>query len=230
VCGCGREYPKGQAVTGPAQQGPVDPGAYQIGPGRWLVREELPARTASAMDRLGAAAGFVCSEGVVGTNSIGGALRTGSASVVCGVEHFADALTGVSCASGATFAGECGLKLADDQAVSWCATSTVRRLQAWFSLMLACRAHSARCVSSNLVWWAGSAACYDGPSPAPFQPNSRVDLRCLTQSGLRRPNHARLDESPARLPEKGQRRPEPAGIPERLLIDMSHGTERGHLF
>jgi transcriptional regulator of acetoin/glycerol metabolism/DNA-binding CsgD family transcriptional regulator len=65
-----------------------------------VIERWAPARTASAMDRLGAAAGFVCDEGVVGTNSIGGALRTGSASVVRGMEHFADALTGLSCASG----------------------------------------------------------------------------------------------------------------------------------
>jgi DNA-binding CsgD family transcriptional regulator len=66
-----------------------------------VIERWAPARTASAMDRLGAAAGFVCQEELVGTNSIGGALRTGSAFVVRGVEHFADGLTGVSCASGA---------------------------------------------------------------------------------------------------------------------------------
>jgi DNA-binding CsgD family transcriptional regulator len=66
-----------------------------------VIERWAPARTASAMDRLGAAAGFVCAEGVVGTNSIGGALRTGRTSVVLGLEHFADELTAVSCASGA---------------------------------------------------------------------------------------------------------------------------------
>jgi DNA-binding CsgD family transcriptional regulator len=76
--------------------------ALLLADGRGHVIERwAPARTASAMDRLGAAAGFVCSEGVVGTNSIGGALRTGGTSVVLGLEHFADGLTTVSCASGA---------------------------------------------------------------------------------------------------------------------------------
>jgi len=66
-----------------------------------VIERWAPARAASTMDRLGAAAGFLCSEDVVGTNSIGGALRGGGTSVVLGLEHFADALTGVSCASGA---------------------------------------------------------------------------------------------------------------------------------
>jgi len=64
-----------------------------------VIERWAPAGTASAMDRIGAAAGFVCDEGVVGTNSIGGALRTLGASVVLGPEHFADGLTAVSCAS-----------------------------------------------------------------------------------------------------------------------------------
>ena len=66
-----------------------------------LVERWTPARTAAAMDRLGAAAGFVCAEAVVGTNSIGGALRARGVSTVLGLEHFADSLTGVSCVSGA---------------------------------------------------------------------------------------------------------------------------------
>ena len=66
-----------------------------------VIERWTPARAALAMDRLGAAAGFVCEEAVVGTNSIGGALRTRGASVVLGPEHFADSLTRVSCASGA---------------------------------------------------------------------------------------------------------------------------------
>jgi transcriptional regulator of acetoin/glycerol metabolism len=66
-----------------------------------VIERWAPARTALALDRLGAAAGFVCSEAVVGTNSIGGTLRGGSTSVVLGLEHFADGLTAVSCASGA---------------------------------------------------------------------------------------------------------------------------------
>jgi DNA-binding CsgD family transcriptional regulator len=76
--------------------------ALLLADGRGHVIERwAPARTASAMDRIGAAAGFVCDEDVVGTNSIGGALRARGASVVLGLEHFADALTAVSCASGA---------------------------------------------------------------------------------------------------------------------------------
>jgi DNA-binding CsgD family transcriptional regulator len=66
-----------------------------------VVERWATARTASAMDRIGAAAGFVCDEGVVGTNSIGGALRIRGGSVVLGLEHFADGLTTVSCASSA---------------------------------------------------------------------------------------------------------------------------------
>jgi DNA-binding CsgD family transcriptional regulator len=66
-----------------------------------VIERWAPARMGSAMDRLGAAAGFVCLEDVVGTNSIGAALRTGGASVVRGLEHFADALTTLSNASAA---------------------------------------------------------------------------------------------------------------------------------
>jgi DNA-binding CsgD family transcriptional regulator len=55
--------------------------------------------TATAMDRIGAAPGYVCEEGVVGTNSIGSAIRAGGLAVVLGWQHFADSLTGVSCAS-----------------------------------------------------------------------------------------------------------------------------------
>jgi DNA-binding CsgD family transcriptional regulator len=55
--------------------------------------------TATAMDRIGAAAGFVCAEAIVGTNSVGAALRTRNTSVVRGFEHFADGLTAVSCAA-----------------------------------------------------------------------------------------------------------------------------------
>jgi transcriptional regulator of acetoin/glycerol metabolism len=76
--------------------------ALLLADGRGHVIERwTPARTASAMDRIGAAAGFVCDEAVVGTNSIGGALSTRGPSVVLGLEHFADGLTAVSCASSA---------------------------------------------------------------------------------------------------------------------------------
>jgi transcriptional regulator of acetoin/glycerol metabolism len=61
---------------------------------RWA---SLP--TATVMDRIGAAPGYVCEEAVVGTNSIGSAIRTGGLAVVLGWQHFADSLTGVSCAS-----------------------------------------------------------------------------------------------------------------------------------
>ncbi|HEX3814428.1 MAG TPA: LuxR C-terminal-related transcriptional regulator [Mycobacteriales bacterium] len=44
-------------------------------------------------------AGFVCAEAIVGTNSVGAALRTRNPSVVRGFEHFADGLTAVSCAA-----------------------------------------------------------------------------------------------------------------------------------
>lgn len=56
-------------------------------------------RTADVMDGIGAAPGYLCREELVGTNSIGMALLTSSLSVVLGVEHYADNLTVVSCAS-----------------------------------------------------------------------------------------------------------------------------------
>jgi DNA-binding CsgD family transcriptional regulator len=64
-----------------------------------VIERWASASTASAMDHIGAAPGFVCEEAVVGTNSIGGALRTRRPSVVLGFEHFADGLTEVSCAA-----------------------------------------------------------------------------------------------------------------------------------
>ena len=56
-------------------------------------------RTADVMDDIGAAPGFVCREELVGTNSIGMALLSSALNVVLGVEHYADNLTVVSCAS-----------------------------------------------------------------------------------------------------------------------------------
>lgn len=70
----------------------TDPRGHVID--RWA---SLP--TATAMDRIGAAPGYVCEEAVVGTNSIGSAIRVGGLAVVLGWQHFADSLTGVSCAS-----------------------------------------------------------------------------------------------------------------------------------
>jgi DNA-binding CsgD family transcriptional regulator len=68
------------------------------GRGHVIERWAWPG-TAAVMDRVGAAAGFVCDEALVGTNSIGAAARLGGPAVVLGWEHFADGLTGVSCAS-----------------------------------------------------------------------------------------------------------------------------------
>lgn len=51
------------------------------------------------MDAIGAAAGFVCDEALIGTNSIGLAAYSRFPAVVRGFEHYADALTHVSCAS-----------------------------------------------------------------------------------------------------------------------------------
>jgi DNA-binding CsgD family transcriptional regulator len=51
------------------------------------------------MDAVGAAPGFVCDEALIGTNSIGLAAYSGAPAVVRGFEHYADALTHVSCAS-----------------------------------------------------------------------------------------------------------------------------------
>lgn len=51
------------------------------------------------MDAIGAAPGFICDEALIGTNSIGLAAYAGAPTVVRGFEHYADALTHVSCAS-----------------------------------------------------------------------------------------------------------------------------------
>lgn len=64
-----------------------------------IERWTRTARTAMLMDSIGAAAGFVCDETSVGTNSIGLATHTRAPAAVRGYEHFADALTQVSCAS-----------------------------------------------------------------------------------------------------------------------------------
>jgi len=56
-------------------------------------------KTSDLMDGIGAAPGYVCREELVGTNSIGLALRTAGPAVVRGFEHYADNLTAVSCAS-----------------------------------------------------------------------------------------------------------------------------------
>jgi RNA polymerase sigma-70 factor (ECF subfamily) len=63
--------------------------------GRWT----RTAHHALLMDAVGAAPGFVCDEALIGTNSIGLAAYSGAPSVVRGFEHYADALTHVSCAS-----------------------------------------------------------------------------------------------------------------------------------
>src|SRR5271156_4704518 len=54
---------------------------------------------ALVMDAVGAAPGFVCNEALIGTNSIGLAAYTAAPAVVRGFEHYADALTHVSCTS-----------------------------------------------------------------------------------------------------------------------------------
>ena len=59
------------------------------------------SKTSDLMDNIGAAPGYVCREELVGTNSIGLALLTAGPTVVRGFEHYADNLTGVSCASSA---------------------------------------------------------------------------------------------------------------------------------
>jgi transcriptional regulator of acetoin/glycerol metabolism/DNA-binding CsgD family transcriptional regulator len=64
-----------------------------------IERWTRTARTGLLMDAIGAAAGFVCDEATVGTNSIGLATYTGAPAAVRGYEHYADALTHVSCAS-----------------------------------------------------------------------------------------------------------------------------------
>lgn len=69
--------------------------------GHLVERWAGSTRTSDLMDGIGAAPGYVCREELVGTNSIGLALLTSAPTVVRGFEHYADNLTGVSCASGA---------------------------------------------------------------------------------------------------------------------------------
>jgi DNA-binding CsgD family transcriptional regulator len=57
------------------------------------------AHHAVLMDSIGAAPGFICAEDVVGTNSIGLAVHERGPAAVRGHEHYADALTHVSCAA-----------------------------------------------------------------------------------------------------------------------------------
>jgi DNA-binding CsgD family transcriptional regulator len=90
--------PSMAAVVGDLPDLPIalllaDPNACLID--RWTPT----ARIAIAMDGIGAAPGYVCAEEIVGTNSIGMATKLRKRSVVRGHEHFADALTTVSCAS-----------------------------------------------------------------------------------------------------------------------------------
>jgi DNA-binding CsgD family transcriptional regulator len=64
-----------------------------------IERWTRTAHHALLMDAVGAAPGFVCDEALIGTNSIGLAAFSGTPTVVRGFEHYADALTHVSCAS-----------------------------------------------------------------------------------------------------------------------------------
>jgi DNA-binding CsgD family transcriptional regulator len=57
------------------------------------------AHHAVLMDSIGAAPGFICAEEIVGTNSIGLAVHERGPAAVRGHEHYADALTHVSCAA-----------------------------------------------------------------------------------------------------------------------------------
>lgn len=57
------------------------------------------AHHAQLLDAVGASPGFVCDEALIGTNSVGLAAFSSAPAVVRGFEHFADALTHVSCAS-----------------------------------------------------------------------------------------------------------------------------------
>jgi DNA-binding CsgD family transcriptional regulator len=51
------------------------------------------------LDRISLAPGFTYAEDAIGTNAIGTAVAQKDPSVVLGVEHFADALTGMACAA-----------------------------------------------------------------------------------------------------------------------------------
>lgn len=64
-----------------------------------IERWTRTAHHALLMDAVGAAPGFICDEALIGTNSIGLAAFSGAPTVVRGFEHYADALTHVSCAS-----------------------------------------------------------------------------------------------------------------------------------
>ncbi|MEU4191889.1 LuxR C-terminal-related transcriptional regulator [Kribbella sp. NPDC026611] len=71
------------------------------GSGHLVERWAGSIRTSDQMDGIGAAPGYLCREELVGTNSIGLSLLTAAPTVVLGHEHYADNLTGVSCASSA---------------------------------------------------------------------------------------------------------------------------------
>jgi transcriptional regulator of acetoin/glycerol metabolism/DNA-binding CsgD family transcriptional regulator len=93
----------GPAMTAVSEALAEEPVALLLTDHRGHVVERFAGstRTASIMDDIGAAPGYVCREELVGTNSIGMALLSSSLSVVLGFEHYADNLTVVSCASAA---------------------------------------------------------------------------------------------------------------------------------
>jgi DNA-binding CsgD family transcriptional regulator len=68
-----------------------------------IERWTRTVQAALVMDDVGAAAGFVCDEVLIGTNSIGLAAFSAGPAIVRGFEHYADALTHVSCASSPVF-------------------------------------------------------------------------------------------------------------------------------
>jgi DNA-binding CsgD family transcriptional regulator len=67
--------------------------------GQVIARRAGDGTAARLLDRISLAPGFFYDEGHVGTNAIGTALAVRAQSVVRGLEHFADALTGVACAA-----------------------------------------------------------------------------------------------------------------------------------
>ncbi len=64
-----------------------------------LIRSDGSRSVRSRLDRVSLGPGYTYSEDSVGTNAVGTALAIGAPAFILGREHFADALTGLSCAA-----------------------------------------------------------------------------------------------------------------------------------
>ena len=70
------------------------------GDGRVIARREDEPSVVRLLDRISLAPGFHYGESLLGTNGIGTAIASARPSLVVGTEHFAEALTGWTCAGG----------------------------------------------------------------------------------------------------------------------------------